>query len=244
MATETAKQKLEKSMVGFRKIIADPNTQPSMKTAMEKALKNAEAKLKAMPDEEGDKKEGSKPESKPAATKEKKATAKKSDGEGTTKKKDKKPGAAKKETPKKEEEEEFVTITVTNKDGKRVKETFNINNCEEAIAAAHARKQRDTESGKKTKSKSAGKKAADRIGLAVEGITELIPQKMIDQDPKLVIEALEKFENKQAAAVVELCKSIGVPKALIEKLEAAYANAIDPVIEEIKAYIAKSKEQK
>jgi hypothetical protein len=214
MAT-TKVDELKKSIAGFERVIDDPASSDAIK----KAMKAAKAKaMEALQAEEA--KEAPKPK------KEKKAP-----------KSEPKKAAAKKDE---EEEEELITITVM-KDGKPVKETFNINNCEQAIKAAHARKERDRQSGAKTKSKSPGQRAKDRIVLATEAITELVPEKLLKEDPQKVVGAFQQFEKDSAKALFNLCKSLGVSKSLTDKLEKAYEEVIDPIIAEIKDEILAGK---
>lgn len=212
MATTKADE-LRKSITGFDRILNDPSTSEALKKAMTAAKTKA---LQALEAEEGK-------EDKPKKEKVKKE----------------KP-APKPKKEVEEEEEELITITIK-KDGKEVKETFNINDCKQAIAAAHARKERDRQSGAKTKSKSPGQKAKDRIVLSTEAITELVPAKMLKEDPKKVVTAFQQFEKDSAKALFNLCKSLGISKTLTDKLEKAYEEVIDPIIEEIKAEILASK---
>lgn len=235
MATKS--EELKKQIAGFDKIINDPNTSPALKSAMEKAKVRATEALRA----EGvdtDERLGNSGlpgvgVNSPAMMEERKKLHAKEKAEG--KAKEKKPKAEKKVKAKEEEEEDLITITV-----KGVSKTLNINDCKQAIEAAHLRKARDKESGKKTKSKSKGEKAKDRIVLAAEGLTELIP---VGVDAKTQVKALKQLEKDSSAAMEKYCHTIGVSKALTEKLSNAYATVIEPILDEIEAELEAAKKK-
>lgn len=223
--SEDLKKQLKEQIAGFDKIINDPSTAAPIKAAMEKAKARAMEKLDGLGGVAPKKEEGDDaPKKEEAPKKEKKAR------KPYTKK-----AKAEKKPEIEAEEDEFITVR-----GK----VYNINDCEEAIAAAKARKSADQESNKKTKTKSKAQKAEDRIELAAKGVADLIPEKTIKEEPKKVISALDKFEADQSKALVTFLKSVGVSAGLIKKLEKAFETAINPIIEEIKAEIRAQKAEK
>mgnify|MGYP003418223280 CR=1 FL=1 len=219
-----SKEDLKKQIAGFEKIINDPSTNAALKSAMEKAKGRAEEKLANEKDEPAEKEKPAKKEKKEKPAKAEKPAKKEKEEKAPT------PAA------KTEDEEEFITITIGGKE-----ETFNINNCEQAIKAAHARKERDKESGKKSKSRSPGKVAAERIELAAKGLADIIPDNV---DPKTQVRALKQLEKDSEAAMVKFCGTIGVSKTLTDKLANAYATVIDPILDEIEKELEEAKKKK
>jgi hypothetical protein len=213
-------EELKSKIEGFVRQINSEATPDNIKKVLVKAKAAAEEKLKelsgapapAAAKEEPKAKEAKKDE--PKKEKEKKA------------KKEDKPVVATTKKKQEEEDEEWIEVK-----GKK----YNIKDCEDAIAAAQARKERDSESSKKSKSKKPVTKAADKIGQLVNNVVDMVPASTSDKVKK---KALIQLERASVKAMVDFCKTTKVSPALIKKLEDAYATAIEPIIEEIEAEIA------
>jgi hypothetical protein len=228
--SEQIKQ-LEVKIAGMEKQFADPKTPDHIKTIMAQAISTAKQQLAKLTG----KTDGGEP--KKADEPKKKTDDEPKDG---TKKKPlgrpkKEKAAPKKEASKKEEapEEEWIEITVKGKT-----ERFNIADCEQAIAAHQKRKERDIESGKKTRSKRPVTKTVDKIEQMVEKLVDVVPD---STKPGAVKKALLQLERDSRAAMVKFCNTTGVSKTLTQKLEDAYTNVIEPIIAEIEAEIAAKK---
>lgn len=208
-------EELKSKIEGFVRQINSTETPDNIKKVLEKAKAAAEGKLKELSGAPAEpKKEEPKKEEPKKKEKEKKA------------KKDDKPATPTTKKKQDEEDEEWIEVKGTR---------YNIKDCEDAIAAAQARKNRDNESSKKSKSKKPVTKAADKIGQLVNNVVEMVPESTSD---KVLKKALLQLERASVKAMVDFCKTTKVSPSLIKKLEDAYATAIEPIIEEIEAEIA------
>ena len=220
---------LNKAITGFDKQIAMETTSAALKKALQGAKDKAIAERTKLEAEEKDKPASAKKEEKAAEGGEKKPAKEK--------KASKKTAAKEKKVEKKDEKEEEEEYMVVN----GVK--YNMAICDELYAGMHARKEREKETQKKTKTRSTGEKAVAAVENATGKVTDVIPSKMIEDEPEKVIAALEKFEKDQEKSVIEFCSKVGVSKALTDKLANAYETVIAPIVKEIEEEIKANKEK-
>ena len=203
---------LEKEIKELKELIDDDDVDDDEKGLYKKQLKDLEGQLEKL-----EKKQKETPAEK---KEEHKAPAEKK----TSKKKASAKAKEEKETPAKKEEKEEARITVAGK-------KYNMNDCKQAIEAAHAREKQREKSGKKYKSKSPAEKAAANVKTAVNQIADGISDKKIEENPKQVIKALQTFHKKLTEGFKAL-EGVLKNKSYLTKLTQSL-KAIDEVIAEI-----------
>jgi len=200
----------------LEEIIAETEN-PKEKAAYQKSLDGLKAKLKANESQE-----------KAAEKKVEKAKAEKKE----VAKKVKKVAEAK---PVKAVVEKAVKAAKKTKDDERIivvdGKEYDLNKCDDAIAALEARKIQAKKTGKKFKTKKPASKASANIETAIKQVVQSIPKDKMEDNPERVIAALKEFDTNMRKAFTALSKIL--PKEDVATLKES--------LDKIKEVVAKLK---
>lgn len=222
---DLTKDQLKQKISDMKKVLDNPKasdaTKAAIKTALEKAEKQLEELEKKAPAEagEGKKKRVRRTKEQLAADK----VAGKDKPKAKTEKKEQAEGKI----------EHFIQVL---KDGQTVE--FDLNDFDQACKAYEARKERDRQTSKKSKSKLPGEKAKTHVENTISSLEQMIPDDLTDAEGKKAITALSKFEEYQEKSFEALTSVIG--EANVKRLKSAL-KGVHEVIADIKKELAKSK---
>lgn len=220
---ELTKEQLKQKIADMRKVLDNPKASDSTKNAIKSALQKAEAQLAAIKEE---------PTAEPEAAAKKRTRRTKQQMAA-----DKAAGKEKTSaTTKTEKQTTTAHLIQVLKDGNTVE--FDLEKFDEACAAYIARKERDKQTSKKSKSRLPGVKAQTHIENTISSLEQMIPDDLTDAEGKKAISALSKFEEYQEKSFEALTAVIG--EANVKRLKSAL-KGVHEVIADIKKELAKSK---
>jgi hypothetical protein len=112
-------------------------------------------------------------------------------------------------------------------DGKK----YDLDKCDDAIAALEARRKQAKKTGKKFKTKKPASKASANIETAIKQVVQSIPKEKMEDNPERVIAALKEFDSNMRKAFTALSKIL--PKEDVATLRES--------LDKIKEVVAKLK---
>ena len=233
---------LRKKQADIQKAIDNPKTTDATRNILKATLPKVEAAIKAAEAEEEKAKAEADKKPKPESVgggKRVRRTREQLEKDGYKPKKAAAEQKKDKAEAKPAEKKEITNVIQVLKDGKTVE--FDLENFDEACTAYMARKERDKQTSKKSKSRLPGVKAKGHVEDTISSIEEMLPADFTDAEGKKIITALTKFEELQEKSFEVLTSVIG--KANVDRLKSALKE-VNTVIADIKKELKEAADKK